>query len=156
MSASKIFRTVTLGAVLAAPLAFAAAPSLDCPAGTVQTGSAKDGLFCRKGASGAAHAHGPYAAFHTNGQKAAAGQYENGFRTGTWTFYDAEGRVTGTTEFARGDYNGKRVEFHANGQTKRVEHFAQGKREGLVQEFNAKGELMSQGRYANDALVADK
>jgi hypothetical protein len=123
---------------------------LDCPAGTVQRGtrvSKDDGVFCVK--AGAARepgepvAHGPYVDFHANGQKASEGQYQDGFRTGRWTFYDASGAKRGETEFSGGNYSGRRVEYHANGQVKREQHWVNGKRQGTETTYDAQGQKLT-------------
>ncbi len=166
MSPSKMMQTLVLGVFLAGPVALAQEqaatgaknPTLNCPAGTKQVGNPNDGLYCRKlEAKEGLHApHGPYASFFPNGQKRAEGQYVDGFRSGSWTFYDESGQVTGRTEFQRDNYHGKRVQYFPNGKQRMVEEYTNGKRNGLVQEFSEDGKLVRQAQYRDDRQVAEK
>lgn len=125
---------------LAVP-AFAA--DLSCPVGTKLVGgpkSAFEASLCMKaGADGSRTFHGPYVAYWPNGTVQAQGQYEEGWRSGTWTFFDAKGVKTGVTTFKQGDYDGLRVEFHANGMKKLEEQYTKGTRIGEVKSFDLTG-----------------
>lgn len=166
MLPSKMMKTLTLGMVLAAPMAFAggqatkstATYKLNCPAGTKQFGTADDGLFCRKvdATDGMHIPHGPYVSYYPNGQKRSEGQYVEGFRSGLWTFYSEAGQVTGRTEFQRENYHGKRVLYFANGKPRLVEEYSNGKRNGVVQEFSEDGKLVREAHYRDDQQVAAK
>jgi antitoxin component YwqK of YwqJK toxin-antitoxin module len=160
MLSSKLIRTFTLGVVLASPLALAAdkAPRLNCPQGTRQFGNPTDGLFCRKveAKDGMYTPHGPYASYHTNGNKASEGQYKDGFRSGVWTYYDESGKERGKTEFNADNYHGKRVLYFPSGKPRIVEEYQNGKRHGLVQELAEDGSVVRQARYENDREVAAK
>lgn len=136
---------------------------LDCPAGTTQRGGKvnKDmGVFCVKaGSSGnmdKASLHGPYVDFWANGKRQSEGQYKDGFRTGRWAFYDANGVKTGETEFERNDYHGQRVEFHPNGSKKLEQTWVKGKREGVEAAYAADGRKVSEVRYSSDKPMAEK
>ncbi|KFA94359.1 toxin-antitoxin system YwqK family antitoxin [Archangium violaceum] len=163
---SKLTRTLVVGLTLATSVAFAegtaastgSTPKLACPAGTLQTGNLKDGLYCRKGdvKAGRGDAHGPYASYFPNGKKSAEGQYVDGFRTGLWTFYSEDGQVRGKTEFQGGNYHGKHVEYFPNGKQRLVEEFANGRRNGLAQEFSVDGKLVRQAQYRDDQQIAEK
>lgn len=141
-------------------LAAGGSVKLDCPAGTVQRGtkvSARDGVYCVKTAAsrkaGEPVAHGPYVDFHANGQKRSEGQYVDGFRSGQWHFFDANGAKSGETEFAGGDYNGRRVEFHPNGQKKLEQQWVKGKREGMETAYAKDGTTVRQVKYTQDRGV---
>lgn len=160
MLSSKLMRTLTLGLSLAGTLAFAgdatsksaASTKLDCPAGTKQFGTPEETLYCRKtvAVNGLNFAHGPAVSFYPNGQKRFEGQYFEGFRTGTWTFYDESGKQTGSTEFSGNSYHGKRVQYFANGKPRLVEEYVNGKRHGLTQEFSEDGKLIREAQYRDD------
>jgi antitoxin component YwqK of YwqJK toxin-antitoxin module len=168
MLPSKMMQTLTLGLVFAAPLALAEGKTaqgatnykLNCPSGTKQFGTAEDGIYCRmvdaKAKDGMHTPHGPYVAFYPNGQKRSEGQFVDGFRSGSWTFYSEAGQVTGRTEFQRESYHGKRVLYFANGKPRLVEEYANGKRNGLVQEFSEDGKLVREAQYRDDRQVAEK
>jgi antitoxin component YwqK of YwqJK toxin-antitoxin module len=166
MLPSKMMKTLVLGLVFVTSPALAEGQAtkgavnqkLSCPAGTKQFGTADDGLFCRKAdAKDGMHIpHGPYASYFPNGQKRSEGQYVDGFRSGSWTFYNEAGQVTGRTEFQRENYHGKRVLYFANGKPHIVEEYANGKRNGLVQEFSEDGKLVRQAQYRDDQQVAEK
>lgn len=152
MDWKNLSRFVTLsGALALAPVALGAPADvkLDCPAGTVQKGgkvSKNLGVYCiKQGASVAGQdvLHGPYVAFWGSGKRQAEGQYQDGARTGRWTFYDAQGVKTGETEFAKGRYHGARIDYHPNGQVQREQHWVDGKREGTETTYDAQGKKLT-------------
>jgi hypothetical protein len=166
MLSSKLIRTLTLGLSLAGTAAFAGDTAsnagttikLKCPEGTKQFGTPTDGTFCRKvlSADGNNVAHGPYVSYHPNGQKRAEGQYFEGFRNGTWKFYDASGKQTGSTEFSGDSYHGQRVQYFASGKPRLVEEYVKGKRHGLTQEFSEDGKVVRQVQYRDDRPAQTK
>jgi antitoxin component YwqK of YwqJK toxin-antitoxin module len=165
MQTSKLIGVLVLGMSLGASTAFAAdqapkvgASKLKCPAGSSQFGNPNDGLFCRKTVStdGYNVPHGPYTAYHAGGQKSVDGQYVEGFRSGTWVYYDTSGKVTEKIEFSRENYNGKREQFFSNGKLRLVEEYVAGKRQGLTQEFSEDGKVVREARYHDDREVAAK
>ena len=111
-------------------IAGAADPILSCPPGTQQAGGSKsplEAVVCvRFDKDGGRIFHGPYVAFWPNGQRQAEGQYEDGWRTGTFTFFDKDGVKTGVTTFKHGEYDGARVEFSPNGQPSLTERYVNG------------------------------
>lgn len=146
-----VMRTLALGLLLSGGAFAAEGVSLRCPAGTKQVGGKVDGVYCaRLTAQGSvARAHGPYAGFHASGQKLVEGQYVDGLKVGTWTFYDEAGRVTGQTEFSEGVYHGKRVQFFPSGSPRLVEEYSRAQRNGAVQEFAEDGALVRQVLFVN-------
>ncbi|WP_224368446.1 toxin-antitoxin system YwqK family antitoxin [Hyalangium versicolor] len=166
MLSSKLMRALTLGLSLAGTVAFAgdatgksaASTQLACPSGTKQIGTPEEGLYCRKSVSvnGLNFAHGPAVSYFSNGQKRYEGQYFEGFRTGTWVFYDESGKETGRTEFSGNSYHGKRVQYFANGKPRLVEEYVNGKRHGLTQEFSEDGKLVREAQYRDDRLADAK
>jgi len=166
MLSSKLIRTLTLGLSLTGAAAFAgdeagnagANVQLNCPSGTKQFGNPNDGVYCRKPVSkdGYNLPHGPYVSYYPNGQKRSVGQYFEGFRSGTWTFYDEAGKQTGRTEFSGDNYHGKRVQYFANGKPRLVEEYVNGKRNGLTQEFAEDGKLVREAQYRDDKLADAK
>lgn len=135
---------------------------LDCPAGTVQntTKISKDSdAFCKKTskqAKGEPTRHGPSVSFWANGQKQAAGQNQDGFKTGKWTFWDENGVKTGETEFVRGNYHGTRVQFFANGNKQSEQQWMGGKREGLSVEYSQDGQKVSEMHFKGDRMVKEQ
>ena len=81
---------------------------------------------------------------------------EDGFRTGLWTFYNEQGRKTGTAMFKRSNYHGEVVELHENGKVKKVDHYLEGLREGVTMEYSPNGELVRQTEYRNNREVSVK
>jgi antitoxin component YwqK of YwqJK toxin-antitoxin module len=136
-------KMILAGVVLLGTFAAAADPTLVCPAGSKQVGGAKSALeavVCvRSDKDGGRIFHGPYIAFWPNGQRQAEGQYENGWRSGTFTFFDQAGVKTGITEFKHGEYDGMRVEFHANGMKKLEESYLNGVKQGESKLFDPLG-----------------
>lgn len=128
--------------VMVSGLAFAEDLKLNCPAGTRQAGGPNTPLeatLCMKsGTDGSRIFHGPFVAQWTNGQKQAVGQYEEGWRSGHWTFYDANGVKTGDTDFIHGDFHGKRIQYWANGKVMMEEQYDHG-RQLSVKTFDQNG-----------------
>jgi antitoxin component YwqK of YwqJK toxin-antitoxin module len=166
MLSSKLIGTLTLGLSLAGTVALAEGTAgkagmnikLNCPAGTKQFGNPDDGIYCRKTVStdGYNVPHGPYVSYFPNGQKRSEGQYFEGFRSGTWAFYDESGKQTGRTEFNGDNYHGKRVQYFSNGKPRLVEEYVNGKRHGLTQEYSEDGKLVREVQYRDDKKVEAK
>lgn len=165
MQTSKLIGVLFLGMSLGASTAFAGEPAskaagikLNCPEGSSQFGNAADGLYCRKtvSADGYNVPHGPYSAYHAGGKKSVDGQYVDGFRSGTWVYYDKSGNVTEKIQFSRENYNGKREQFFANGKPRLIEEYVAGKRQGLTQEFSEDGKVVRQTHYQDGREVAAK
>ncbi|MBZ4373515.1 toxin-antitoxin system YwqK family antitoxin [Corallococcus sp. AS-1-6] len=151
--------------LIASMLAFsatslAADAQLSCPAGSLQKGKAgrDEAVYCAKmnQKAGEPVIHGAYVDYWPNGQKQSEGQYLNGFRTGHWTFWDANGVKTGETDFAAGDYHGTRVQFFANGKPKMIEQYRKGFRNGTVQELSEDGTVIRQMQFADGHEVASR
>ncbi|MCE9668263.1 hypothetical protein LY474_10595 [Myxococcus stipitatus] len=158
MQSTKLVKMVTLSLVLASPLAAMAGDSsekLACPAGTKQSGSKAEGLFCRKAANDSSMYvnHGPYVEYHSNGAKAAQGEFSDGFKSGVWTFYDESGHVRGTTEFKKGNYHGQRTLFFPSGKPRLIEEYQNGSKHGLTKELSEDGKVVNQVRYENNRVA---
>jgi hypothetical protein len=137
-------------------VALAQQARLSCPSGTVQAGGAKsqleaDACMARDGTF-----HGPYVVYHANGVKQAEGQWEKGFRTGTWTYFDKNGVKTGETQFHRDNYHGRRIELHPNGRVAVEESYVKGLREGQVRHFDTTGEVVRVVEYRANRLVTQR
>lgn len=127
-----------------------------CPAGTKQVGGPRTdfGAYaCMKGtADGIRVMTGPMVSFDNAGHVVAVGQMEDSFATGTWKFFDAEGRLTGVTSFAKGEFNGLRVLYAADGKVKSEESWVNGKRQGAQKAFDVAG-LATITEYRDDRPV---
>lgn len=166
MLSSKLIGILTLALSLTGTAAFggnstskaATSTTLNCPSGTKQFGNPDDGITCRKTVSTEGYnvPHGPYVSYHPNGQKRSEGQYFEGFRSGTWTFYDESGKETGRTEFSGGTYHGKRVQYFASGRQRLIEEYMNGKRHGLTQEFTEDGKIVREVQFRDDKQVEAK
>jgi antitoxin component YwqK of YwqJK toxin-antitoxin module len=136
----------------------AAEVKLACPAESKQVGGPKSALeasVCVKsGRDGSRVFHGPYLAYWQNGIKQAEGQFENGFRSGKWMFFDEKGTKSGETEFKAGDFHGARVEFHENGMKKLEETYVSGRRQGVQTMYDATGKVMTATNFVDDRPVA--
>ncbi len=162
MLSSRLIRTMTLGLGLVGTAALAGEATskvetikLNCPAETRQFGNPDDGIYCRKTVSieGYNVPHGPYVSYFPNRQKRSEGQYFEGFRSGTWTFYDESGKKTGSTAFTGGNYHGKRVQYFASGKPRLMEEYVNGKRHGITQEFAEDGRLLREVHYRDNRQV---
>ena len=135
---------------------------LDCPQGTTQRVrgiSYDESTFCVRVAvakGGEPQLHGPYVDFYPNGQKQSEGQYLDGYRVGRWTFWNANGSKSGSTDFSGGNYHGEKVQYFPNGTPRSIEQYANGKRHGLVQEFSEDGKMIRKIQYVDDKQVAVK
>lgn len=131
---------------------------LSCPQGTTQFGKLQEGLYCRKvvAKEGDNVPHGPFVSYYHNGQKRSEGQYSEGFRSGTWTFFDETGHQTRRTEFGGADRTGKRIQYFASGKPRIIEEYVNGKRHGLMQEFSEDGELIREAQFRDGKQVEGK
>ncbi|WP_226994267.1 toxin-antitoxin system YwqK family antitoxin [Myxococcus hansupus] len=98
--------------------------------------------------------HGAYVEYHPNGVKAAQGQFENGLKVGTWTFFDASGNKRGTAEFKDGGWHGQRIMYFPNGKPQLVEEYKKGRKHGVVKEFAEDGQVVSQVHYENNRVIS--
>lgn len=128
-----------------------------CPAGTKQIGGPRTdfGAYaCLKGtAQGMRVMTGPMISFDDAGHVVAVGQMEESFASGTWKFFDAEGRLTGVTSFLKGEFNGLRVLYAADGKVKSQENWVNGKRQGPQKTFSTTG-LVTVTEYRDDRPVS--
>ncbi len=133
---------------------------LSCPAGTKQVGGAKSAFeasFCmRTGRDGLRIFHGPYIAYWSNGQKQAEGQYDEGFRSGHWMYFDEQGVKNMEITFKMGDYDGQFVEFWPNGQKKLEETYQMGRRQGAHITYDQTGKVTSKVDYVDNRPAAGK
>lgn len=151
------FNVVGVVAIAMSSTAFAGETiKLDCPSGTKQVNT-DSAMYCAKPGNRVAGkgTHGPMVLLE-KGKKAAEGQTENGFRTGAWTFYDANGNKVGTATFKGGNYHGEVTELFPNGKVRKVEQFSEGLRHGTAKEFSQDGKLVKQTEYRDNRKVADK
>lgn len=134
--------------------------TLSCPAGSKLIGGPKSVLeasVCvRMSRDGSRIFHGPYVAYWANGVKQAEGQYDNGFRSGHWTFFDEKGVKTGETNFNMDNYDGLRIEFWPNGQKKLEETYRAGRREGAQIMFDQTGKVISKVDFSGDRPVGTR
>lgn len=129
---------------------------LACPAGTHQVGGVRSSmakLTCTKTTvDGSRVFHGPMISFYASGRVEAVGQNTEGFRSGTWSFFDEAGHKVGETEFLRGEFHGRRVELGAEGRVLREEQWLNGKRQGLQKSFDGAG-VATLTEYRDDRPV---
>ncbi|MCY1021690.1 toxin-antitoxin system YwqK family antitoxin [Pyxidicoccus sp. MSG2] len=160
MLSTKLIRVLTLGLAFAAPAAMAGdtAAKLNCPAGTAQAGTKAEGFTCVKAnaKAGTQLAHGAYVEYHPNGKVSAQGQFVDGLKVGTWTFFDESGNKRSTAEFKDGGWDGQRVMYFPNGKPRLVEQYQNGKKNGVTKEMAEDGRVISQVRYENNRAVANE
>lgn len=141
-------------AALALPaVALAQDARLDCPAGARQVGGQQSKYEATLCVTQTGEYNGPYVQHHPNGRLHVQGAYENGFRVGTWQFFDAQGVKTDEIEFKRGDFHGRKVAFHANGRKKVEENYVLGRREGQLRKFDAAGDIVAVEEYRGNVMV---
>jgi hypothetical protein len=130
---------------------------LACPVGTTAAGGPNSSLeasVCLKhSATGQRVLHGPYVAYWPNGARQSQGQYEEGFRSGRWVFFDPAGAPTGETWFKAGSYDGPRVELNPDGSRRLEEQWVAGKRQGPQKSWDSAG-VLTVVEYRDDRPIA--
>lgn len=91
--------------------------------------------------------HGPYSEFRPDGAKYCRGQYQDGRRTGSWTFWHTGGRVAKSGDYKGGKPEGPWTFWREDGTKERVEIYADGKREGRWLFYYPGGKLSKQEEY---------
>ncbi|MDA0710071.1 MAG: hypothetical protein O3B73_07675 [bacterium] len=82
------------------------------------------------------------------GRVVAEGQYDNGVRTGTWTYFDALGEVKGQATYENGTLlNGLEVLYHDNGQKQAEGTLTNGQRDGYWIAYYRSGAIKEEGTY---------
>lgn len=75
-------------------------------------------------------ADGFYREFYPNGEEFIEGQYKNGHREGTWTYFLEDGKVQRTVNYKRGQPDGSWEIHNADGAVVAKRSFKSGKRDG--------------------------
>lgn len=91
--------------------------------------------------------HGPYSELRPDGSKYCRGPYQDGLRTGSWTFWHTGGRVAKSGSYKAGKPEGVWTYWRDDGTKERVETYADGKREGRWLFYYPGGKLSKQEEY---------
>ncbi|MFT5365348.1 MAG: antitoxin component YwqK of YwqJK toxin-antitoxin module [Candidatus Latescibacterota bacterium] len=82
------------------------------------------------------------------GRVVADGQYDNGMRTGTWTYYDDLGEIKGQGTYQNGQMqNGLEVVYHDNGHKQAEGTRTNGHKDGYWIEYYRSGAKQAEGTY---------
>lgn len=82
------------------------------------------------------------------GRLVADGQYDNGARTGTWTYYDDLGEMKGQGAYKNGQMaSGLEVIYHDNGQKQAEGTWTSGQQDGYWIEYYRNGAKKMEGTY---------
>ena len=82
------------------------------------------------------------------GHVVADGQYENGTRAGTWTYYGLVGEIKGQGTYQNGQMqSGLEVLYHDNGHKQAEGTWTNGQRDGYWIEYFRSGAKKSEGTY---------
>lgn len=85
-----------------------------------------------------------------NRQRQNTGQYLNGKETGTFIWYDEEGRQIEERNYDEGYLHGKYIEWHPNGRVKTLGNYAHGRPEGEWISYTHRGKIKEQQTYLID------
>lgn len=78
----------------------------------------------------------------------AEGEYDNGARTGTWTYYDVGGEIKGQGTYKNGSMvSGLEIQYHDNQQKKSEGTWTNGQRDGYWIEYFRSGAKKAEGMY---------
>lgn len=166
---------MTLGAI-ATGLLLGAAPALVCPPGTEHRGAAPlegyeewcetpkvderpakregpartyydDGQVWVESAYHDGRLHGPYVEYHRGGRKAREGGYEQGDRTGRWTFFFEDGTKEEESGWTKGFPDGPFSNYWRNGKLRTEGRRCRGVQCGKWRSFDEDGRLTGSVEY---------
>lgn len=84
---------------------------------------------------------------YPNGDMKIKGQYADGEKSGTWTYYDRYGNVSTVENYDNGVLVDTAYAYHPNGQLKSKVTYKDGSRDGIYLEYNVFGILIEEGFY---------
>ena len=93
--------------------------------------------------------NGPAFISFRTGEKREQGLLKNGFKTGSWTGWDKEGKKKYDGEYIKGNAHGKWTGFYINGQKKYEGLYAFGLQTGKWTYYNEKGKKNLEETYYN-------
>jgi len=83
-----------------------------------------------------------------NGQVRAEGNYDNGARSGVWTYYDAVGNLQGQGTYENGMMkSGLEITFHLNNQKESEGTWTNGQKDGYWVYYYKSGVKYTEGNY---------
>ena len=77
-----------------------------------------------------------------------------GDKTGTWKYYDEDGKPSRTEEYKEGQLNGKRIYYFYNGSKEEEDMLKEGDLDGPVKKYDPTGALLYQLTYKAGSLIA--
>ncbi|MEO0600467.1 MAG: hypothetical protein AAF211_03470 [Myxococcota bacterium] len=126
-------------------------PRLPCPEGTQQqsaTTESGEEFWCARGGI----MHGPFVSYHSNGEQAASGTWNDNQRQGQWTWWYASGQTKQKGKYDRGKQIGSWQWWHENGKRQMEGDFLLGRKQGQWTTFFESGHRESRGMYHNDQM----
>ncbi len=85
--------------------------------------------------------------YYEDGTKKMEGAYENGERTGKWSYWYPDGKLWSQGVYKNGKENGLKTVWHSNGQKYYEGNTKEDKRTGVWKFWDEKGELLKQVDY---------
>jgi uncharacterized protein len=85
--------------------------------------------------------------YDDEGRVQSTGDYLLDLKEGEWQFFHPNGQTLQEGSFQEGKLNGSWVWYYPNGEIHRKEFYRRGKEDGLFQEWDASGKLISVGLY---------
>lgn len=91
---------------------------------------------------------GPYEYKSPSGDYAEKGTYSNGQKTGLWTQYGSDGKISSEKNYLNGKLDGESKQY-TNDVLRKSEEYKDDKRDGVVKEFDDAGNPLSSTEYKN-------
>jgi uncharacterized protein len=85
--------------------------------------------------------------FYEDGAKKMEGAYENGERSGTWSYWYPDGKLWSQGVYKDGKENGLKTVWHSNGQKYYEGNSKDDKRTGIWKFWDEKGNLLKEVDY---------
>lgn len=110
-------------------------------------GSLKREWVVRIEADGTEINHGPWQAWHENGQQYLFGQYADGERTGMWYTWFPNGQTRGEGAFVGGQKDGTWTRWDEQGNKRSEQQYDNGLENGPYIEWDEQGNVVLTGNY---------
>jgi antitoxin component YwqK of YwqJK toxin-antitoxin module len=100
--------------------------------------------------------HGPSKAWFANGKQQFEGSYQNGKKSGSFTYWHENGQIAATGEYKEDRAEGIWVWWHKNGQKSAVGRYQNGTLIGEWKWWNEEGRLTKQHEYDGSESISSQ
>lgn len=91
-----------------------------------------------------------YQILYPTGELNVEGKFEDGLRTGLWSYYDRYGNKFKQEKYVAGVLSDTLITYHENGQIHEIVLYKDGERNGMYLNYNIYGDLTEEGYFKND------